>query len=189
MRSKQLLLLASLLPLCWLMMQVLHEAGHVLGALATGGKVTKVVLHPFAISRTDVLPNPVPLVVVWAGPLLGTVIPLGLFFVARQTNWQAAFLVRFFAGFCAVANGLYIGAGSFQGIGDAGEMLQLGSPRWSLWLTGLIFVPLGFLLWNRQGSSFGFGKQPQEISPQVVWGTFAVLVIVVGLEVCFSPTA
>lgn len=189
MRSKQLLLLASLLPLCWLLMQVVHEAGHIIATVATGGKVTKVVLHPLAISRTDVSPNPVPLVVVWAGPLLGTAIPLGLFFLARQTKWQAAFLLRFFAGFCAIANGLYIGVGSFQGIGDAGEMLQFGSPIWSLWLTGLLFVPLGFLLWNNQGSAFGFGKQPQEISPQVVWGTFAMLVIVVVLELFFSPTA
>ncbi|MFO0882646.1 MAG: hypothetical protein U0894_00395 [Pirellulales bacterium] len=38
-------------------------------------------------------------------------------------------------------------------------------------------------------SFFGIGKQPQEISPQVVWGTFAMLVIVVVLELFFSPTA
>ncbi|MGV3606073.1 MAG: hypothetical protein ACO1RA_06670 [Planctomycetaceae bacterium] len=43
---------------------------------------------------------------------------------------------------------------------------------------------------DKSAESFlGFGKQPQEISLPVVWGTFAVLVIVVGLEVCFSPTA
>ncbi len=186
MRGKQIILIATFLPLCWLLMQVVHEAGHVLGALATGGKVTQVVLHPLAISRTDVLPNPVPLVVVWAGPLLGTVIPLGLFLLARQTKWQAAFLLRFFAGFCAVANGLYIGIGSIEGIGDAGEMMHLGSPRWSLWLTGLIFVPLGFLLWNRQGSFFGFGKQSKEISMPVVYGVAATLMLLVVAELLLS---
>lgn len=189
MRGKQIILIATFLPLCWLLMQVVHEAGHIFAAIATGGSVSHVVLHPFAISRTDVSPNPAPILVVWAGPVLGTILPLLLYALAVQSKLSIAFLFRFFAGFCAIANGLYIGIGSFEGIGDAGDMLQLGAPRWSLWLTGLIFVPLGFLLWNRQGSSFGFGKQPKEISQQVVWGTFAMLVIVVGLEVCFSPIA
>jgi len=58
------ILLAALIPLCWLAMQIIHEAGHVLAAWVTGGTVTAVVLHPLAISRTDVAPNPSPLTVV-----------------------------------------------------------------------------------------------------------------------------
>lgn len=187
MRSKQILLLATLLPLSWLLMQVVHETGHILAAIATGGTVTHVVLHPLAISRTDVSPNPAPLTVVWAGPLLGTLLPLVIFALAHQAKSPIAFLLRFFAGFCAIANGLYIGVGSFAGIGDAGEMLHLGSPRWTLWLTGLLLVPLGFLLWNNQGSSFGLGQHPQPISPTVTWGIVTLFVIVVVLECLFSP--
>jgi len=44
--------------LSWLLMQALHETGHVLGAWLTGGQVVKLVLNPLAISRTDVSPNP-----------------------------------------------------------------------------------------------------------------------------------
>jgi hypothetical protein len=68
-----------------------------------------------------------------------------------------AFVLRFFAGFCLVANGLYIGLGSFGRVGDCGEMLRHGSPPWHLWLFGAITVPAGFWLWHGLGPAFGLG--------------------------------
>lgn len=62
-RADQCLLIATLLPLCWLSMMAVHEGGHFLCARLTNGQVTSVVLHPLAISRTDVMPNPRPLIV------------------------------------------------------------------------------------------------------------------------------
>src|SRR5208337_624939 len=70
-RLHQVLLIGTFLPLCWMAMMAVHELGHVVAAVATGGKVEKVVLHPLMISRTDVSPNPSPLIVVWAGPIVG----------------------------------------------------------------------------------------------------------------------
>src|SRR5690606_29141585 len=102
--------------------------GHVLAAWSSGGRVAKVVLHPLAISRTDVAPNPHPLVVVWCGPLVGALLPLVLWGVLAFFRHPATPYARFFAGFCLIANGLYIGAGSFDGVGDAGEMLREGTP-------------------------------------------------------------
>src|SRR5688572_25169571 len=75
-RVRQLVLIASVAWAAWLLMMLVHEAGHVLGALATGGVVRRVVWHPLAISRTDVDPNPAPLTVVWAGPLVGCLAPV-----------------------------------------------------------------------------------------------------------------
>jgi hypothetical protein len=57
-------------------MQAVHELGHVLGAMATGAEVTRVVLWPWTISRTDVTNNTRPLVVAWAGPIVGIALPL-----------------------------------------------------------------------------------------------------------------
>lgn len=74
-RFAQVLLIGTFLPLCWLGMMAVHELGHVLVVLATGGTITAVVLHPLTISRTDVSINPRPLLVVWAGPLLGVLLP------------------------------------------------------------------------------------------------------------------
>src|SRR5438105_1787209 len=102
-------------------MQAVHESGHVFGAWLTGGRVARVVLHPLTISRTDVADNPHPLVVVWAGPIFGVVVPLLLWGAAAASRLPGAFLLRFFAGFCLLANGLYIGVGSFDRVGDCGE--------------------------------------------------------------------
>jgi hypothetical protein len=52
-RTHQLLLIATFVPLCWLLMQAVHELGHVVAVVATGGAVERVVLHPLTISRTD----------------------------------------------------------------------------------------------------------------------------------------
>src|SRR5947209_16580674 len=101
-------------------MQAVHESGHVLGAWLTGGRVARVVLHPLTISRTDLVSNPNPLAVVWAGPVVGAVAPLGLWGLAAAARLTAAFVLRFFAGFCLLANGLYIGVGSLDRIGDCG---------------------------------------------------------------------
>jgi len=54
-RNDQSLLIGTLIPLCWLLMMAVHEGGHFLCALLTNGRVTAVVLHPLAISRTDEL--------------------------------------------------------------------------------------------------------------------------------------
>jgi hypothetical protein len=55
-----------------------HELGHVIGAVISGGVVERVVLHPLTISRTDVSPNPHPGIVVWLGPVIGCLFPLAL---------------------------------------------------------------------------------------------------------------
>src|SRR5437762_5721447 len=117
-RLSQTILIASTLLGSWLGMQAIHESGHVIGALLTGGRVARVVLHPLTISRTDLAVNPHPLAGAWAGPVGGVLLPLLAWAVAACLRTPAAFMVRFFAGFCLIANGAYIGAGSFDGVGD-----------------------------------------------------------------------
>lgn len=75
-RFHQVILIASTLLGSWLGMQAVHEFGHVVGAWLTGGQVDRVVLHPLTISRTDLARNPHPLLVVWAGPVFGCLLPL-----------------------------------------------------------------------------------------------------------------
>jgi hypothetical protein len=54
--------------------------------------------------------------------------------------------VDFFAGFCLIANGAYIGVGSFAGVGDARDMLRHGSPRWLLAMSGILSTACGLWL-------------------------------------------
>lgn len=174
------LTLAALLA-AWLGMQQVHELGHVLAAVATGGEVERVVLHPLTISRTDLAANPRPLIVVWAGPLLGALLPLVAWSVALAVRLRVAFLLRFFAGFCLIANGAYIGAGSFGGIGDCGEMLRHGSPIWLLWLFGLATVAAGLALWNGQGKYFGIGHNVAGVDTAAVIASVLALVVVLAI--------
>jgi peptidase M50B-like protein len=170
----QIVVIASSLLASWLGMQAVHELGHVLGAWLTGGRVERVVLHPLAISRTDLAENPRPLVVAWAGPALGVAVPLLVFLAvemsmtrcgAQERFARSRWFLRFFAGFCLLANGLYLGVGSLTGVGDCGDLLMHGSKPWQLWLFGLATAPLGLLLWHGLGPQLGLGASKPNASP------------------------
>jgi hypothetical protein len=172
-RVHQSVLIFSALLGSWLGMQDVHELGHVAAAWLTGGRVSRVVLDPLTISRTDLAENPKPLVVVWGGPIVGVALPLAIWLAARAVRMRGDFVLRFFAGFCLIANGAYIGAGSFSHVGDAGEMLKWGSDRWHLWLFAALTAPAGLWLWNGLGPQFGLGKASGAVSREVAYVTLA----------------
>lgn len=182
----QVLLVSTFLPLCWLAMLAVHELGHVVGAIVTGGVVRKVVLHPLAISRTDVEPNPLPLVVAWAGPLVGVLLPLVVWGLFAAGRIRGTYLLRFFAGGCLIANGLYLGVGSFAGIGDAGDLVRHGAPLWSLWLFGILTVPLGLMLWHQQGEHFGFAGGRGRVDAWAACLSLVLLVVTIIAMVALS---
>jgi hypothetical protein len=182
MRTKAILLPATLLA-AWLGMQQLHELGHVLGAQLTGGHVQQVALPLFGFSRTDLSRNPRPLAVAWAGPIFGALAPLLMWFAADRLKFSGAFVLRFLAGFCLLANGLYLGVGSFDRVGDCGDLLRHGAPIWHLWLFGLATAPLGLGLWHGLGPKFGLGRQPQEVPRAVAYGTALTAMVLLVIAV------
>jgi hypothetical protein len=184
-RIPQFILIGSTILGSWLGMQTVHELGHVLGAWATGAHVTQVVLTPTTISRTDVTNNASPLIVVWAGPIIGVSIPVAIWSLAQAARSPGAFVLRFFAGFCLLANGLYIGLGSFGRIGDCGEMLRHGSSLWQLWLFGAVTAPMGLALWHRQGAWFGLGAAKGEVSHAAAYASlgFCLALLVLGFAI------
>jgi hypothetical protein len=178
-RFTQVLLIVTFIGFCWLAMQAIHETGHVLAACLTGAKVAKVVLYPLTFSRTDLSDNPHPLAVVWGGPLFGSLCPLLIFLLARAVRLAWLYLPRFFVGFCLIANGAYIGAGWFLADeGDPRVMMANGSPIWLLVLFGVLTIPLGLLLWHRQGANFGLGQAGGRVNARAAI-TSAVLFLAV----------
>jgi hypothetical protein len=180
-RLRQIVLIVSTILASWLGMQLVHESGHVLGAWLTGGRVQKVVLHPLTISRTDLAENPAPLLVVWAGPVFGIALPFAVWLLAVWLRLSGRYLLRFFAGFCLIANGAYIGGGSFDRIGDCGEMLRHGSPLWVLWLFGLVTVPAGLLLWHGLGPHFGLGPARGRTSARAMCASLVALFVLISV--------
>jgi hypothetical protein len=185
-RIHQFVLFASTLALSWFGMMAVHETGHVLGAWLTGGSVAKVVLHPLTISRTDLSYNPQPLLVVWAGPLFGVAAPLAAWIIAQLARISIWYLLRFFAGFCLIANGAYLAVGSLDNVGDAGDLLRHGASIWHLWAFGALCVPAGFLLWHRLGPHFGLGKSPRSFSIPTAYGSFVTLILLIVLMSLFG---
>ncbi len=147
------LFLLLFLIACWFGMEAAHELGHALAAWGSGATVERVVLLP--ISRTDTAGVEHPLFVYGAGAVCGAVLPLLLWSVARLLRLRVAYLFRFFAGFCLVANGAYIG-GDFSAVGptDAGLLIEHGASRVALILFGLTAVAAGLLLWHGQSRFF-----------------------------------
>ncbi len=152
-------------------MMLTHELGHVCGAWATGGRVQQIIYHPLTFSGTLVNPNPSPLIVVWAGPIVGCSLPVVLWLSALGFRMPGAYLLGFVAGFCLIANGAYIGPGGLSRIADADDMLRLGSPPWLLWLFGGVTSMLGILIWHRISARFGFGRSSLPIRWPVAFGT------------------
>jgi hypothetical protein len=185
-RSRQILLVVSILWLSWLTMMLVHECGHVLGAVATGGKVRRVVWHPAVMSRTDVRPNPHPLIEVWAGPIFGSLAPVLIAMGTSFSRLRVAYLIWVVAGFCLIANGAYIGIGAVRPIGDAEELVAHGTGRWPLATFGLIAIASGFWIWHRVSPRLGFGDVPAEIRARHAYLTFAIAATVTAVGFAFG---
>jgi hypothetical protein len=185
-RQHQLLLIGALLGFSWLAMQIVHELGHVAAAWVSGGQVAEVKLHPLEISYTVLAKNPRPLFVAWMGPLIGVALPMLAWWLARRRNLPAVYILRFFAGFCLVANGAYLAAGSIYEIGDAGDLLRFGTPAPIIWLYGLITFPSGLWLWNGLGPHFGFGNGGEYVDRYVAYVVTLLLFMIIALELAFA---
>jgi hypothetical protein len=181
-RFAQAWFIVSTLTLSWLLMMVVHEFGHVLHAWLSGGRVSTVVLHPLAFSRTDLADNPHPHFVCWGGAVWGCGLPLLLLLFVRMWRRDFAYLASFFAGFCLIANGAYLAAGSFPRAGDAGDLMHGGSPQWLLILVGVPAAAGGLWLWNGLGPHFGLGRSGGRVDGRAAIWVTAGLATTVFLE-------
>jgi hypothetical protein len=182
-RGFQLLLVVSTLALSWLGMMVVHEFGHVLLAWWSGGVVARVVLSPLEFSRTELQINPHPLAVAWGGALVGVSLPLLVSGLGRLLRWPGWYILQFFAGFCLIANGIYLAVVSFiPNAADPADLMREGSPQWLLVLFGMLAFSMGLLLWNGLGPHFGLGKERRTIGRAAAIITFACLLALIIAE-------
>lgn len=186
MKRQQALLIVATVGLSWLGMQAVHELGHVIATIVSGGRVNRVVLRPETFSFTQVGRNPHPLFVVWMGPIVGSVLPLIVAAIARRLRSRGWYVLQFFAGFCLITNGAYIAFGSVGNIGDAGDMLCHGSPEYLLWLFGAITIPVGLRLWNGLGRYFGLGTNAELVDKNVACTTAALFLCFIAAELLWG---
>lgn len=185
-RLPQLILILTTLANAWLLMQAVHELGHVVGGLLTGAVIKRIVLHPTEISRTDFGANPSPLIACWSGPVLGAMLPVMVWLLAQRQRQLYTYWLKFLAGFCLIANGAYLAVGVREGVGDAGDLLRLGSQPWQLYLFGAITIPAGLWLWNGLGESFGLGKNAKPVTWSAAMGSSSLLMATIAVELLFA---
>ncbi len=161
---------------------IVHEFGHCLSAWLSSGSVSRVIIHPLAISRTDLAQNPHPLFVAWGGPIIGSLLPLIVFAAVKLVRVSCWYLFQFFAGFCLVVNGFYVAEDSFFRVADGGDIIRHGSPQWVLIAFGVAAIAIGFYLWNGLGPHFGLGEANGNVNRKAALGTFLVLLLVVLVE-------
>lgn len=165
--------------LLWLIFMAVHELGHVLAALATGGSVQGIELRPWRLSRTELATNPSPLLVVWAGPILGTAFPLAALGIAHLAapislrRWTRAL-----AAFCCLVNGIYIASGTIAPAGDTADLLRLGSPPWTLALFGIPTAIAGLWLLHTLGPWLGTRSlSSRAITKYLAWTIATTIVL------------
>ncbi len=159
----------------WLYMQWTHELGHILTGIATGAEIERVILNPFLFSMTQFASNPRPHLTTWGGPILGVLIGAGLPILLSIRLKSARACLLIVAAFVMIVNGLYIGLGAFHPIADASDLVQHGSPRWTLGVFGLVsvigarvfLIPLIYRAWGASPAKLGW--------------VFAILTLVLGI--------
>ena len=156
-RQLGILFLATILS--WYGMMAIHEAGHCAAAWLTGGAVEKVQLPVWGFSQTFYRENPHPLAVAWAGALGGVAVAALLLGAARFARDSIRHGLLYFAGFSLIANGLYMGLGGFDRVGDCAELLIHGARLWQLVAFGIGTVGLGVYSWHRMGPIRGWFRR------------------------------
>jgi len=127
-------------------MTFVHELGHIICGCACGGTLTDADLLPWHLPYSFFEPDPLPLVTLWGGPILGVMIPVTIAFIMR-TNWM-----WFIANFCMLANGSYIATAWVSGDRylDTTKLIEHGAQPISIAIYCLLTIGLGYVGFRRQ---------------------------------------
>ncbi|WP_146403799.1 hypothetical protein [Planctomycetes bacterium CA13] len=117
-----------------------HEMGHIIGGWIGGATLIDFTLAPWRLPYSLHSPDPLPLLTLWAGPVLGVLIPV-IFasLVRRRWAW-------FIADFCLLANGVYLAVAWWSGdrFLDTPRLIQAGA--YPLWIAGycILTISVGY---------------------------------------------
>ncbi len=145
-RSKRVAEFILLLAAAWCVMTVTHESGHILCGWAAGGTLREAAIAPWNLPHSHFDPDPLPLVTLWGGPILGVLVPLAIAIILRR-GW-----CWFIAYFCLIANGSYLAIAWYTGerFLDTPKLLHHGAPPTTIAAYCVITILVGY---------WGFRKQ------------------------------
>ncbi|MGL4552665.1 MAG: hypothetical protein ACRC33_15940 [Gemmataceae bacterium] len=135
-----------LLAASWCVMVTTHEAGHIVCGWAAGGTLRHADPAPWRLPHSHFDPDPLPLVTLWGGPVLGAAVPLAAALVVRRDGgW-------FVASFCLLANGSYLAAAWASGERylDTARLLQHGAHPATIAAYCAVTIGAGYVMFRRQ---------------------------------------
>ena len=123
-----------------------HEAGHILGGWCCGGTLTDADLLPWHLPYSIFQPDPHPLFTLWAGPVLGVLVPLVVAFTFR---YNAFWFVTYF---CMIANGAYLATAwiTADRYLDTTKLLEHGAHPATIVVYCMVTIGLGYLGFRRK---------------------------------------
>ena len=129
---------SGLLLVGWCTMTTTHECGHIIGGWLGGATLVDEDLLPWHLPHSLYQPDPIPLLTLWSGPIVGVIVPIICALVFRR-NW-----IWFVANFCLLANGSYIATAwiSADRFLDTPRLLEAGA--WPLSILFYCAVTIGF---------------------------------------------
>ena len=162
-------------------MMLVHETGHVASAVASGGVVAKMELPLVGFSRTEVSPDPHPLLVAAMGPVVGALLPAAAVLMLRLFR-RRIYLAEVFAAFCMLANLAYVSFGCLDRAGDAGDLMKYGAPQWVLWMAGLLAIGAGLMQMHLLGPRLGIKR----VTALDMWLAGGLVAVLVAMSACLS---
>lgn len=154
--ANRVLLFGCLLVIAWCVMTFTHEMGHIVGGLCCGGRLQTADLLPWHLPYSIFEPDPMPLVTLWCGPLLGAIVPGAAALIVRR-NWM-----WFIAYFCIVANGAYLATAWLSGDRylDTARLLKQGAHPITIGAYCIITIAIGYAGFRQ--SCMRILKSPEE---------------------------
>ena len=142
---KRILTLVAMIGASWCVMTLTHEVGHILGGWCCGATLTDYDLLPWHLPYSFFEPDPLPLVTLWAGPILGVIVPMVIALAVRR-DWA-----WFIAYFCLLANGAYIAVGWYSGDAelDTSKLIRNGAHPFSILLYCFATIVFGYAGFRR----------------------------------------
>ena len=142
--TRRIVIFLLLLATSWVVMTFTHETGHIVGGMTCGATLNDYDLAPWRMPYSLHSPDPHPLITLWAGPIVGVAVPLGLaWLIQKPWSW-------FIADFCLLANGAYLALAWWSGDAflDTPRMLDAGAHPATIVVYCLLTLGFGYV-WFR----------------------------------------